>query len=225
MSNAHTVNLHPARFSKQLLPCLAKGIGDPSVPLRILDPFAGTGERLLEIKNLYHPLSTFTGIEIQPLWASVTPSIVQVGNALALPFDKESFDVILTSPTYGNRMADHHEAKDTSTRNTYRHRHGSPLHPHNSGAMQWGAEYKTFHYLAWSEAVRVLKRGGRFILNIKDHIRKGKVQHVTDWHIETLIRCGLSVIDIENIACPGNKQGENGNLRVNHETVCVMVRI
>lgn len=35
-----------------------------------------------------------------------------VGNALALPFPDATFDAIATSPTYGNRMADSHNAQE-----------------------------------------------------------------------------------------------------------------
>lgn len=68
-----------------------------------------------------------------------------VGDALRLPFRDATFDVVATSPTYGNRMADHHEARDDSDRGTYRHRLSRPLHPSNSGAMQWGEEYRSIH--------------------------------------------------------------------------------
>ena len=37
----------------------------------------------------------------------------------------------------------------------------------------------------------MLQPGGRFVLNIKDHIRAGKLQPVTAWHIEALGGAGL----------------------------------
>ena len=48
--------------------------------------------------------------------------------------------------------------------------------------MQWGDAYRSFHVKAWREAWRVLRPGGRFVLNIKDHIRNGERMPVTDWH-------------------------------------------
>jgi tRNA G10 N-methylase Trm11 len=84
-----------------------------------------------------------------------------------LPFADASIDAIVTSPTYGNRLADHHRASDPLLRRSYTHDLGRPLHSENSGAMQWGDAYRAFHRRAWAEAVRVLKPGGRFVLNVK----------------------------------------------------------
>lgn len=53
-------------------------------------------------------------------------AVTIVGDATSLPFPDEAFDAIITSPTYGNRMADHHDARDNSRRLTYRH---SGTHP------------------------------------------------------------------------------------------------
>jgi tRNA G10 N-methylase Trm11 len=94
-----------------------------------------------------------------------------VGDALALPFPDATFDAVVTSPTYGNRMADHHHARDGSLRYSYTHTLGRSLHPNNSGTLHWGAEYQRFHSLAWREVWRVVRPGGRFVLNIKDHVR------------------------------------------------------
>jgi hypothetical protein len=50
---------------------------------------------------------------------------------------------------------------------------GRPLTPGNSGALQWGEEYRALHVAVWTECRRVLKPGGIFVLNVKDHIRGG----------------------------------------------------
>jgi DNA modification methylase len=142
-----------------------------------------------------------------------------VGNALFLPFESESFDAYATSPTYSNRMADSHHAKDSSVRNTYTHKLGRRLHPDNSGAMQWGDAYRQFHTAAWTEAIRVIKPGGRFILNIKDHIRAGSVIPVTEWHDAELIRLGLDHVLGAQIEHSGNGFGQNGKARVPYESV------
>lgn len=118
---------HPAKFSSSILTVLA-GLVQPE--WRILDPFAGTGR--------VHSLGSNTwGVEIEPEWASMHPRTI-VGDALHLPFAAKSFDAVITSPTYANRLADHHEAKDGSVRHSYRHDLGRPLHPSNSGQLQWG---------------------------------------------------------------------------------------
>lgn len=205
---------HPARYSRELMPVLAD-----AVPVerfrRVLDPFAGTG-RIHELPN------ETVGIEIEPEWADLHPDTI-VGSALALPFPNESFDAIVTSPTYGNRLADSHNASDPERRRSYTHDLGRSLNPDNSGAMQWGGEYRAFHEDAWTEAVRVLRPGGRFVLNIKDHIRDGIRQQVTAWHLSTLmLQHGLELIEIHEPPVPSLKAGANGAARIAHEYVFVL---
>jgi DNA modification methylase len=134
------------------------------------------------------------------------------------------FDAICTSPTYGNRMADHHEARDGSPRHTDRHTLGRPLTPGNSGAMRWGAgstgeEYRALHVAVWTECRRVLKPGGIFVLNVKDHIRKGVLQPVTNWHAVTLLMLGFVCTRRVHVPCLGQRHGANGHLRVDYESV------
>lgn len=201
---------HPAKYTPVLLPIFADMLRGCR---RILDPFGGTG-RIFDL-----PMSAeIQAVEIEPEWASLDKRMT-LGNALALPWDDNYFDGICTSPTYANRMADHHDAKDKSRRNTYRHALGRPLHPDNSGSLQWGKQYQEFHIAAWTEVRRVLCVGGVFVLNIKDHIRRGKVQAVTEWHIATLNMLGFAVVEHRRVNCPGNRQGANMNARVDYESV------
>ena len=204
---------HPAKYTDALLTFMATMLeGCHS----ILDPFAGTGK----VFTLCHwlPEASIQAIELEPEWAELHPD-TQVGNALHLPFGDATFDGICTSPTYGNRMADHHEASDHSKRNTYRHSMGRILHQDNSGLLQWGREYRLFHRLAWTEATRVLKLGGKFVLNIKDHIRAGSRQFVTEWHIDTLESMGYTAVRHEQITTPSLRYGQNAHLRVEYESV------
>lgn len=199
---------HPAKFSPVLLAAIRPLVAGCRL---ILDPFAGTGR--------VHCLGVPSwGSELEPEWASLHPRTI-VGNALHLPFADATFDGIVTSCAYGNRMADHHEARDASHRNTYRHALGRPLHPENSGAMQWGEPYRRFHEAAWREAVRVLAPGGIFVLNVSDHIRKGERVPVTDFHITTLTALlGVSP-HVQRIATPRQRFGANGSFRVDHESL------
>lgn len=199
---------HPAPFSDPIIDTLASRLDGSEL---VLDPFAGTG-RIHELAER-EGIGRTVGIEIEPEWAAKHPDTIE-GNALDLPWEDGEIDAIATSPTYGNRMADHHDAKDDSVRLTYTHTLGRPLDPDNSGSLQWGDEYRDFHLRAWNEAVRVLSPGGPFVVNVKDHIRAGEKQEVVAWHIDTLCRrLGLELVALDVIPTKGLMAGENHGLR------------
>jgi len=210
---------HPATYTTALLPILASLL-PAGRPLRILDPFAGTGK--VALLTAWRPGIATYGTELEAEWAAQATARgcgTPISSALHLPYPDHMFDAIVTSPTYGNRMADHHAARDASPRHTYRHVLGHPLHPENTGAMQWGSLYCDFHLRAWAECRRVLQPGGLFILNIKDHIRQGVRQPVTAWHVRALTQLGFTELTRVAVPCPGQRHGANGQARVNHETI------
>jgi len=204
---------HPAKYTDVLLLSFADMLRGAT---RIVDPFGGTGKVFL--LNHWLPDAQIEAVEIEPEWAAQNARTT-LGNALALPWPAGYFDAVCTSPAYGNRMADRHDARDASRRNTYTHALERKLHPDNAGAMQWGEGYRTFHTRAWTEARRVLQGGGRFVLNIKDHIRDGQRQHVTGWHIVTLEALGFRLVEHRRIETPGQRQGQNGKVRIPYESV------
>lgn len=174
----------------------------------ILDPFAGVGG----VHALGDGFFTF-GVEIEPEWAEAHPR-TWVGDATDLSFiPSGSINGFFCSPCYGNRMADHHNAKDPSKRHTYKHVLGHDLRANNAGAMQWGEEYRALHRLAWKEATRVAARRARFVMVIKNHIRKGVEQRVVEFHIETMVMNGWKVTSKELLRTPGMRHGANYALR------------
>jgi SAM-dependent methyltransferase len=185
---------HPAPFSDRIMPVLASMLDERHE--QVLDPFAGIG-RIHELPDLVDWEMDTVGVEIEPEWADLHERTI-VGNALALDFQDGVFDAVVTSPTYGNRLADSHNARDGSLRRSYTHDLGRKLSPENSGSMHWGDEYRQFHQTAWSEARRVLRVGGRLVLNISDHIRRGEQQYVSS---------------------PRHREGANAHLRVPAELV------
>jgi SAM-dependent methyltransferase len=205
---------HPARYSSGMVEFFASML-DQVRHHRVLDPFAGTGG--------IHALTEFgfdtVGVELEPEWARLHDRTI-CGSALELPFDGgTTFDAIVTSPTYGNRLADSHNASDPHLRRSYTHDLGRQLSDGSSGAMQWGDEYREFHRAAWAEAKRVLAFGGRFVLNIKDHIRGGEWQDVAGWHVDTLVELGFCVRAIRPFAVTSLRAGANADARVPCELV------
>lgn len=198
---------HPATFSvpiqTELVDMLDAEIRRQAkdYPLNVLDPFAGVGTIHNLVDEAELPLVTF-GLELQPEWAAAHPQTV-CGSVLEVDriFERPMFEVIATSPCYGNRMADSQDAQErckacggtgrmvstacprcegtgrnTYERNTYTHKlRESGAEPvardDNACVMQWGARYRTFHDQAWTACDQVLVPGGLVLLNIKNHVR------------------------------------------------------
>lgn len=210
---------HPATFSDAILAAIARHLVAVGTPAVVVDPFAGTG-RVHELRALAGVEST-VGVELEPEWASLHHGTI-VGDALRLTeyVGTGTVDAIVTSPTYGNRMADHHNATDDSVRLTYRHTLGRELTNGNSGAMQWGEAYRAFHRAAWREVVAALRPGGTFTLNCKNHVRRGVEQLVTEWHLDFLEQhCGLVPVVVDRVPTRGVMAGANADKRAPFETV------
>ncbi len=206
---------HPAKFGQRHLHLIVDILGD-NPELNVLDPFAGVGT--------IHQLPYFTrGVELEPEWADQHPQTV-VGDALKTEFDDACFDAVVTSPCFGNRMADNFEAKDDSIRHTYRQYLGRTPTDGSSAVLQWGDEYRNFHKKAWVEAKRVLVPHGKLVINIKNHVRAGQIQKVTEWHVEACREIGFQLTDRIQVPLPGLRHGENHEKRLPHETLLVFIK-
>lgn len=211
---------HPAVYTDKFIPIFAEHLQGYN---KVYDPFAGTGKISL-IREFGWSGDLYCS-EIEPEWTHRYSGINHwfIGDSSKTSFIKDGFfDAICTSPTYGNRMADHFEARDSSKRITYRHRLGRVLSEDNTGRMQWGEKYKNKHQEIYTEVLRTLRSGGLFILNISDHIRAGRVIPVSQWHVALLINLGCIVEKEINIETQRMGFGANAKARVDTELICIL---
>ena len=214
---------HPAKYNDKFIPIFADILKDKE---RVLDPFAGVGKIGL-IKNFGFNGEIYAN-DIESDWIEPNEfkcDHVTIEDSEFLNHEDEFFDAICTSPTYGNRMADHHNAKDGSMRNTYTHCIGHDLENGNTGKMQWGIEYREKHERIYKNLCRMLKCGGIFVLNVKNFIKKGKEIDVTQFHIDVLGEYGLEVEGCIKVPVNSNGFGANGKIRVDHEWIIILKKI
>jgi len=214
---------HPAKFSDNFLPLFSQMLSGST---NILDPMAGTGKLGL-IKN-YGFKGRVVCNEIEPEWTTDPEMLVDewhVGDAANMDWAEDnSFDAICTSPTYGNRMADHFKIKTYEKKwkyITYTHFLGRGLNDANTGKMRWGEKYRDKHVEIYKECVRVLKPNGIMIINVSDHIRKGEQVMVTEWHKNTLTDLGLTPKEDIEVPTKRMRFGQNNKLRVEYEHILV----
>lgn len=219
---------HPAPFSEAVMQVvesqLPKAVPPPA---RVLDPFAGIG-RVHGLQKLGY--DTY-GIEIEPEWAAAHKD-TQEGDARALPFLDGTMHAVVTSPTYGNRMADHHRAKDGSKRTSYTHNIREltddperELADGNTGKLYaWNADYWQLHEGAYAEVDRVLADDGIVVLNTSDFIRKGQVIRVTGGHHALFGQMGYRLVAAFKVPTPRMGFGANGSARVQFEDVAILAK-
>jgi hypothetical protein len=225
---------HPAKFSEPVLDMLRILLrreegNKASMSIDVLDPFGGVGL----IHTISLPFVHTYAVELEHEWADQAAMLGDTWCGDFFDFNQPGprwprfgeWDAVATSCTYGNRMADHHQARDDSKRMTYTHQLGRPLTAGNSGAMQWGPGYREFHLKAWERVHRLLAPNGLFLLNISDHVRKQEVQPVVEWHKAACRQAGF---ELEHEWAIGTKRmgfGQNRDVRVDCEWVLEMRKV
>jgi tRNA G10 N-methylase Trm11 len=214
---------HPAVYNDAFIPLFARLLKDCHT---VLDPFAGTG-KLAAVKR-YGYLGLVIANELEKEWAAWC---VINGCDIVLSTDAETLspdllpplDAICTSPTYGNRMADHFQESVPSRRITYYHTLGHKLHEENSGMMPYGQAYREKHNRAYRHLCDLLLPGGTFIINTKNFIQDGKTVDVTAFHVQELKKY-LSLKKSWRIPCSGLRLGANRERRVTYESVHLFIK-
>lgn len=194
---------HPAAFPPAIINIL-RGLVPPGM---VLDPFAGTGRIGLlkergEVFEMFGPPPRWriVAVELEHEWITQAKSNgcdeALQGDSTHLPFLAQTMDAVVTSPPYGNRLADDYVPKNSTleshkVRRSYRIDLGRPLSDGNAAAMAWGEAYQSTCQNVYKECYRVLRDGGTLIVNMKDFIRDGVRVHVTDWHHDCLVEVGF----------------------------------
>lgn len=213
---------HPAKYTDAFMETFAKLLKGKQ---KILDPFAGTGK--IGLVKQFGFCGEIYANEIEPEWINENLydcDFITNQDAEFIDYPPEYFDAICTSPTYGNRMADHHEAKDGTKRNTYTHCLGRKLADGNTGKMQWGLEYMEKHERIYAHLSSLVKPEGIFVLNIKNHIRRGKEVDVKSFHCSALERCGFEKVEEIFVKTFGNGFGANSDKRTDGEYIICFKR-
>ena len=189
---------HPATYPAAVLDVFRSLIPAGSF---VLDPFAGIGT-IHELR----PHCRTAGVELEAEWAGVHDDTICGDSRDLSMFDAGQFDVIATSPAYGNRLADaFYNAHDAEGRRTYAFDLGRPLTEGNGAGLHFDTDgrYEILHRAVWAECARVLRDGGLFLLNCKDFTRERAVIPVIGWHIGALVALGFEVIDLRTLPAAG----------------------
>jgi hypothetical protein len=212
---------HPAKFSPPILEAIEGALAVRlSGDALLLDPFAGIGG--------VHQLPWRTvGVELEAEWAAQHPDTL-CGDSTdlgALGIAPGSFDAVVTSPAYGNRMADSYAGDPKGTRRfTYRIALGRPLSDNSGAGLQWGDEYRRLHQAVWVECREALKPDGWMLVNVSNHIRKGVEQPVVEWHLSFLFELGFLLDEVIAVPTQRMRFGANSESRAATEKVLVLRR-
>lgn len=221
---------HPAKFSSSVLTELGYMLaewahGTTDDPTLVLDPWSGIG-RIHRIAGLAYV--TFA-VELEPLWAENHGHAGRTvrGTARRLPFPDDTFDAVAGSPVYLNRMRDHHNARDTSKRNTYTHQYRElagdrtvTLHPDNMGAMN-DREYAAAAGEHLAELARVLKPGAPALINLSNSLDGDGENNCVEQWLNWLSLRRWHIREVRPVKTPRNGYGANGDRRVAHEVIAV----
>jgi len=221
----------PASYSTPVLDSIRRLT--PANAVRILDPFAGPNG----IARLADTLGTFSrstgrrylGVEIEPEWAQQGLDTI-VGDATKLRdipgVVAFAPDCVITSPPYGNRMADQYMGDPRgSRRHTYAIALGRTLDDYSAARYQWGPKYQTILSESVREIYNILPEGGHFILNIANHYRKHTLQLVVPWAVELILKRPFELRSWDVVKARKLRDGQNHEARDDHEQIFLFEKV
>jgi len=187
-------------------------------PAILHDPFAGVGKGVNFLQSLGY---ISWGTELEPEWAEQSDHVICMDffKFAAQEVARRAFPVdgVVTSPAYGNRMADVDMRE--SVAGTYAKSLGRKASEGSSCHLQWGDAYRRFHEDAWHAVTSILRPGGLMVLNVKNHIRAQHEVHVAEWHLSVFEALGYHLLRDELVSTPSLRRGENSQARVDHEHI------
>lgn len=213
---------HPAKYSNSLLPVLAEhsyGV--------VLDIMGGVGKSGL-LKDYNDKITKVIINELEPEWANQAPEYgvdeVIVGDAKNLNL---SVDCIVTSPPYGNRMADNFKAgsKGGKSKTSMKKRYAGDL-----GRTPTDGSVCCLHFdKGYQEAITGIYDAvienctfDRFVLNVSNFIRNFEEVNVVGFFEDYFKSKGFRVVEKIPVKTPRQRGvGANTKLRVASEIVFV----
>lgn len=222
MTTMSKTQAHPAQFSAELIPALTFAI-DKAERRKVFDPFAGPGVRL---GKLCDDMGVeFAGIDIEN-WPG-RDLRVRLGDATNSNYYPTGMWHIVTSPTYGNGLNDHHEPKEDSRRFTYRVALDRDLHPNNSGryGIRGGRKSWNEYWRIHGEAIAVwAELGWPVTVNVKAFVHDGEVVDLPAMWEAALASHGFFVRKPVYVETPGIRYGSNSEKRAKCETILQAVK-
>lgn len=221
---------HPAKYSDIILEALRVRINDeyrrindgvPAAerePITVFDPFAGVGR----IWRLHRAGSVHVeAMELEPEWAGHDPRTVVGDSITYMRSTDRRYDAIATSISYGNRLADCHDARDGSDRKSYRHMLGRMPTEGSSCVLPWGRRYKAFHAEFYRLVARCLVPGGLLLLNVSNFQRQGVMINAVQWHDGACWGAGLEQAPGRHLTLPTPRmrKGQNHEARAESEVI------
>ena len=219
---------HPAKFSDSIVPVLRDIL--PDHLSYVVDPMAGVGK----IVEAGFPCPIICN-EIEPEWSSQIKQTDQVevltGDCrdIDLPIDRDNGPLaVVTSPPYGNRMADFFVSKrPESMKHRYAGDLGRKLSKGSVASVAFGDTFKTEMLSCYQPIWRQMQKGDLFVLNVSNFIRSYEEQNVESFFIKIFLESGEMVLDeLRPVGTPRNRGvGANYNLRVNREVVMLFRKL